>query len=30
VSEGSTMIANMTDELSKKIKQFQFAWTIPS
>lgn len=25
VSEGSTMIANMTDDLSKKIKQFQFA-----
>ncbi|QUX90666.1 methyl-accepting chemotaxis protein [Marinomonas sp. A3A] len=25
VSEGSTMIAKMTDELSKKIKQFQFA-----
>ena len=25
VSDGSTMIAKMTDELSKKIKQFQFA-----
>ncbi|WP_421855988.1 methyl-accepting chemotaxis protein [Marinomonas sp.] len=25
VSEGSTIIAKMTDELSKKIKQFQFA-----